>query len=384
MYDAEDRSMNLFETDINGGLVLAQRVEQKYRPVFDAMNPRDRAALAWYFLPHRSGKPVVGVTRPCILKWYCPFASQRDFPSGHRYCINVYTGCGHACEYCYATGYEPDQATCKKNFERGLLRDLADLDKYDVPVAPVHMSNSTDAFQKLETRVGQTLFAMKQILRSRHRFTSVVLLTKNPTIPAEPQYLDILRQLSSLPGDHPGRERFEQQNLPPLRVEVSLAFWRDEAGAFFDPGAPAISERIKALRKLTDAGISVVLRIDPLLPRSPLPNGKTFPDFDLPEAQPLDDLERLVAFAAEVGCMKIVYSVAKITQPRFKQLSPTMQNLKRAYEQLCHPQRLDFHGGSWRLPHHIAQHHVVEPFLAICHRYNMPATFCKQNLVTTP
>ena len=376
--------MNLFGTDIDDGLVLVQRVEQKYRPVFDAADPKDRAALAWYFLPHRSSKPVVGVTRPRILKWYCPFANQREFPSGHRYCINVYTGCGHACEYCYATGYEPDQANCKKDFERGLLRDLADLDRYDVPVAPVHMSNSTDAFQGLERKVGQTLFALEQILRCRRRFTSVVLLTKNPTIPAEPQYLEILQQLSSLPSDHPCKEQFKQQKLPPLRMEVSLAFWQDEVRAFFDPGAPAISERMEAVGKLRDAGISIVLRIDPLLPRSPLPNGKTLADFDLPEAQPLDDLERLVAFAAEIGVRRIVYSVAKITQPRFKQLSPPMQNLKRAYEHLANPQRLAFRGGSWRLPHDIAQQHVVEPFTTICHRYNMPATFCKQNLVSTP
>ena len=376
--------MNLFGTDIDDGLVLAQRVEQKYRPVFDAMDPKDRAALAWYFLPHRSGKPIVGVTRPRILKWYCPFANQKEFPSGHRYCINVYTGCGHACEYCYATGYEPDEASCKKDFERGLLRDLSDLDKYNVPAAPVHMSNSTDAFQELESQVGQTLFALKQILRCRQRFTSVVLLTKNPTIPAEPQYLEILRQLSSLPSDHPCREQFEQQNLPPLRMEVSLAFWRDEVRAFFDPGAPSISERMEAVGKLRDSGISVVLRIDPLLPRSPLANGKTLTDFDLPEAQPLDDLEQLVAFAAEIGVMRIVYSVAKITQPRFKQLSSAMQNLKRAYEHISNPQRLVFRGGSWRLPHHIAQQHIVEPFTAICHRYNIPATFCKQNLVSTP
>jgi len=126
------------------------------------------------------------------------------------------------------------------------------------------------------------------------------------------------------------------------------------------------------------------LRIDPLLPRSPLSNGKTLGDFDLPEAQSLSDLEQLVAFAAEVGVMQIVYSVAKITQPRFKPLSQTMQKLKQAYQHLCSPQQLTFSGGSWRLPHDIAQQQIVKPFLDICRRYNMPVTYCKQNLVSTP
>lgn len=376
--------MSLFGTDIDGGLELARRVGPKYRPVFDALNPEDQAALALYFLPHRSSKPIIGVTRPRILKWYCPFADQKQFPSGHRYCINVYVGCGHGCEYCYAAGYEPDEANCKKNFERDLLRDLEDLDKYHVPPAPVHLSNSTDPFQQLEKQSGQTLFALKQIQRCRRRFTSVVLLTKNPSIPANPQYLEILQQLNSLPHDHPGKQQFEKKNLPTLRMEVSLAFWQDEMRAFFDPAAPQVAERMEAIRKLRTTGLSVVLRVDPLLPRSPLPNGKSLADFDLPEAQSLNDLEQLVAFAAEVGAMQIVYSVAKITQPRFKPLSETMQKLKQAYEHLCNPQRLVFSGGSWRLPHNIAQPHVVEPFLDICHRYNIPITYCKQNLVSTP
>ena len=376
--------MDLFGVDIEGGLALAGRVHRKYRPVFDGLSPEGRAALAWYFLPHRSSKPIVSVTRPRILKWYCPFADQRDFASGHRYCINVYAGCGHGCEYCYAAGYEPDEANCKKDFEHGLLRDLEDLDRYDVPTAPVHMSNSTDAFQPLESRVGQAYFALKQVLRCRHRFSSVVVLTKNPAIPAEPRYLEILQELACLAGGHQCKAQFEQRDVPPLRLEVSMAFWRDEVGAFFDPGAPAITERVKAIRKLRVGGVAVVLRIDPLLPRSPLPEGKTLADFDLPEAQSPADLERLVAFAAEIGVIKIVYSVAKITLPRFKPLSETMQNLKRVYEHVAQPQRLVFHGGSWRLPHNIAQHHVVEPFLAICRRYDMPAMFCKQNLVSTP
>jgi len=365
-------------------LTLAQRVQQKYRPVFDAMKSQDRAALAWYFLPRRSNKSVVGVTRPRILKWYCPFADQKEFPTGHRYCINVYTGCDHACIYCYAASYEPDQANLKKNFERGLLRDMEDLDKYNVPPAPVHMSNSTDAFQPLEAHLCQTLFALKQILYYRHCFTSVVLLTKNPTIAAQPKYLEILQQLTSLPSDHPRKAQFDKQNIPSLRIEVSMAFWRDEIRAFFEPGAPPVAERIDAIRKLRVTGIPIVLRIDPLLPRSPLPDGKTLVDFHLPEAQPLDNLESLVAFAAEIQAMHIVYSVAKITQPRFKPLSEVMQNLMRTYEHLAGTQNLIFRGNSWRLPNNIAQQHIVQPYQNICRRYNIPATFCKQNLIATP
>ena len=357
--------MPLFGADISDGSELAERVHPKYRPVFDAATLEDRAAMAMYFLPHRSKKDVLAVTRPRVLKWYCPFADQRHFPSGHRYCINTYVGCAHDCSYCYAAGYEPEQATCKTGFERGLLRDLADLDEYDVPPAPVHLSNSTDPFQPLELGVGQTRLALEAILARRHRFTTVVLLTKNPAIPARPDYAELL------------------QRLAPLRVEVSLAFWRDEVRTFFEPDSPPVQDRIAAIRRLRQLDIPVVIRIDPLLPRSPLPGGKTFNDFGLLEAQPLEDLERLTAFAAEIGAEHVVYSVAKITRPRAKPLPESMHALKRVYERLAAPEKLVFRGGSWRLPHPVAQAHVVDPFLALCRRHDLPAKFCMQNLIET-
>ena len=99
-------------------LSLVKRIHKKYAPVLEKLSRKDKIALAKYFLPHSSTKPVIGPTRPRMVKWYCPFASQDDFASGHRYCINVYTGCDHKCVYCYASGYEPTQANIKKNFKK--------------------------------------------------------------------------------------------------------------------------------------------------------------------------------------------------------------------------------------------------------------------------
>jgi len=36
----------------NTGLSLARRLHPKYSPAFDKLNERDRAAVAFYFLPH--------------------------------------------------------------------------------------------------------------------------------------------------------------------------------------------------------------------------------------------------------------------------------------------------------------------------------------------
>lgn len=377
--------MDLFGQPDAATLDILRRVDAKYLLVFEAAeSPADRIALAKYFLPHRSSKPVVGVTRPRVLKWYCPFADQRSFPTGHRYCINVYTGCEHQCAYCYAAGYEPDSPNCKRDFEKKLARDLADLDAFDVPPAPVHLSNSTDAFQPIEEELGHTRIALEYILRSRHRFSSVVILTKNPAMAARPEYVSLLQRINELPVSHRRHDEFATAGLPGLRVEVSLAFWRDEISAVFDPGAPSVSQRCSAIGALRAAGIPVVLRIDPLLPRDPLPHGKCLADFGLPNAQRMDDLEALVHFAAEQGVMHIVYSTARIVQPRFKPMVPTMQKLKQAYEHIAAPKRLTFRGGSHRLPDELLQEQIVAPFLDLCRCYNVRAVFCKTNLLDTP
>jgi hypothetical protein len=77
-------AMRLFQIDTEKALQIAERVNTKYKPVFDKLPPAQRAAAALYFLPHKSQKEILGVTRPRVVKWYCPFADQKDFPTGHR------------------------------------------------------------------------------------------------------------------------------------------------------------------------------------------------------------------------------------------------------------------------------------------------------------
>lgn len=159
--------------DTSKGLSLAARVHPKYQSVFDKLTETDRAAAALYFLPHGSKKDVLEVTRPRVVKWYCPFANQRTFPSGHRYSINVYTGCEHRCRYCYVTGYSDRRPDCKSRFRQDLCKDLEALEGFDVPPAPVHLSNSTDALQPLEQEHRHTLFTLEKLAEHRKRFTTV-------------------------------------------------------------------------------------------------------------------------------------------------------------------------------------------------------------------
>jgi DNA repair photolyase len=374
----------LTNCDVEKGLSLVQRIHPKYQPVFDGLSEVERAAVALYFLPHGSKKDVLEVTRQRVVKWYCPFADQRDFPSGHRYSINVYTGCEHKGRYCYVTGYSDRQPDCKNRFRQDLCKDLDALDVFDVPPAPVHLSNSTDALQPLEQEHRHTLFTLEKLAEHRNRFTTVTLLTKNPAALMDDRYVQTLHRLNILPVDHPRRAWFEEKGFSPLRLEISLAFFNDEYRQLLDLAAPSVESRMEAIRLLRQQGLPVFLRIDPLFPRDPLGGDKIMADFCLPDVQSMSDLEGLVSFGRDVGVQGIIYSVAKITRPQKGGLAPMMEQMKQVYQHLSAEKPLVFHGGSWRLPENVATELVIGPFLELCSRYSMPAKACKANLINTP
>jgi hypothetical protein len=125
----------------------------------------------------------------------------------------------------------------------------------------------------------------------------------------------------------------------------------------------------------------VILRIDPLFPRSDarIRAGK----FGLVEAQSAEDLEQLVLLARELQAVRVVYSTVKIVKPRYRPLDGPRLGLKHFCEELVAGEKLPFRGGSWRLPGQYAQAAVVEPFLKVCDRLSMPAAFCMANLLAT-
>jgi len=167
------------------------------------------------------------------------------------------------------------------------------------------------------------------------------------------------------------------------QVQVSLAFWRDEARAAYDPCAPTVEERKEGIRALRAVGIPVILRIDPLFPRSPLPiQASSLRDFGLTEAQTLNDLEHLVAFARDVGVRHVVYSTAKIVQPRGRPVMTVAA--KRAVRALCAPGKPVWRDFSWRLPPEIAERHIIQPFREICRRAGIAGKFCMRDLVEIP
>jgi hypothetical protein len=154
-------------------LALVPRIHPGYSPVWDGLPTVEQGSLAAFFLPHRPKRYPLKPTRPKVVKWYCPFASQTQFPSGHRYCINVYVGCAHRCSYCYVSRYQKEKLARKRDFESLINRDVADLERFDVPSAPVHH----DAQEEWRSRPSE-------MLRSPARATAGG--RRSPAVPATP------------------------------------------------------------------------------------------------------------------------------------------------------------------------------------------------------
>jgi DNA repair photolyase len=157
-----------------------------------------------------------------------------------EYTINLYRGCIHNCCYCYAPSLIHDErhwgsyVDAKINAPRILEKELAGAEK-DV----VFISSASDPYQAIEARYRLTRHCLEVILR--HQFP-VLVLTRSPLVLRD---LDILG-------------KFEW-----LRVGFSISSLREQ---FFEPGVPKLEVRLKALRKLDQAGVKTWVSLAPIVP----------------------------------------------------------------------------------------------------------------------
>lgn len=164
----------------------------------------------------------------------------------YPYVINPYVGCQHACSYCYArfmkrfTGHkEPwgEFVDVKVNAAE-LLR--AEVKKKKV--GQVWISGVCDPYQPLEAQYRLTRQCLEILAQANW---PAVIQTRSPLVLRD---LDILKA------------------APNFEVGFSVTTADDDIQRLFEPHAPAISDRLKALAELHRAGIRTFAMIAPLLP----------------------------------------------------------------------------------------------------------------------
>jgi DNA repair photolyase len=164
----------------------------------------------------------------------------------HPWVVNPYTGCRHGCSYCYArfmkrvTGHrEPwgEFVDVKVNAPRILETEVRRKRR-----ARVWVSGVCDPYQPLEAQYRLTRQCLEILARNSW---PVVIQTRSPLILRD---LDIIR------------------NARDFEAGLSITTANDRIRQIFEPGAPPIGGRIRALSELHRAGVRTYAMVAPALP----------------------------------------------------------------------------------------------------------------------
>lgn len=211
----------------------------------------------------------------------CPF----------KYTVNPYTGCSHGCLYCYASSYikrffEPRP---KADFLRVVSRDLRRIP----PGSIINVSSSSDPYEPLELKYGYTRSLLDMIAGKY----VVEIVTKSDTVSRD---ADLLMKGSSV-------------------VSMTITTLDRSLAAKLEPRSPPPERRLEAIRKLSELGIPVVVRLDPLIP-------------GLNDS--LDSVKGVLEAAATAGVKHVVCSTYKLKPDNLKrmvnefpELIPTLREL---------------------------------------------------------
>jgi len=162
------------------------------------------------------------------------------------YVVNPYIGCQHGCTYCYARFMkrftrhkEPwgEFVDVKINAAHLLQREIEKM-----PPGRVWVSGVCDPYQPLERTYELTKKCLEILVRYDWPIT---IQTKSALV---------LRDV----------ELFEEANK--IEVGLTVTTGDERIRQLFEPGAPSIKERIKALEELHLAGIRTYAMIAPMLP----------------------------------------------------------------------------------------------------------------------
>ena len=183
----------------------------------------------------------------------CRSALNRAKGMPFKWTLNPYRGCTHACHYCFARRYHAqfemgagdDFASVilvKTNFPEVLARELG---KPSWASEQIAIGTATDPYQPIEGEYRLTRRALEHLATAR---TPIGLVTKGPMVVRD---IDVLQAVS---------------RQARCSVYLSVPSVDEEAWRRLEPGTAHPLQRLKAVRKLADAGVSANVLMAPLLP----------------------------------------------------------------------------------------------------------------------
>jgi DNA repair photolyase len=194
--------------------------------------------------------------------------------------LNPYTGCDHACVYCYASSYIPKFFSCRP--KKGLIPKL-EKEAVKLKGELISIANSSDPYPNLEAKIGLTRKCLE--ILTQHN-CKLQIITKSSIVKRD---IDLLKKKPSM-------------------VSLTITTIDDSLAKLIEPHAPPPSERLKTAETLTKQGIPTSIRIDPIIPF-------------INENQ-----ENLIKTLASIGIKHITVSTYKVKPDNWQRLSITLPN----------------------------------------------------------
>jgi DNA repair photolyase len=195
----------------------------------------------------------MSVSRLTYIEAPCKSVLNRVQNMHFKWSINPYTGCSHACRYCYArsfylkaergTAADFDRVIYVKTNAPEVLR--SELSRRSWKREEVLIGASTDPYQPAEGRFRITRGVLTALAESR---TPTSLITKGTLVLRD---LDLLQQLRAAAG---------------VEVHMTVASMDEAVWRKLEPGTPPPAARMAAVRRLNAAGIPTGVFLAPIMP----------------------------------------------------------------------------------------------------------------------
>ncbi|HDD25648.1 MAG TPA: radical SAM protein [Acidilobales archaeon] len=164
--------------------------------------------------------------------------------------VEPFNTCGFRCTYCYARWYRVSDEVIKPNYRSVIEFKVVAKKVYRRGLKPIpaRLSTLSEPFQYVEELYKISLEVLNYALKYEYPLiinTKSTLIAKNP-------WFKFVRKLSD-------------RGL--VIVQFSFSTFMDNLAKVIEPIAPKPSERLKALSLLNDAGVPIVIRLSPFIPK---------------------------------------------------------------------------------------------------------------------
>ncbi len=229
---------------------------------------------------------------------------------GPKLTLNVYSGCGFECFYCYTRTYARGRwgrdsetwgprADVVRDVERDIARIAEDDELAPLRNLPVVIALSSDPYPETprvsEARLGRTRQCIRLLAEAGF---AILVQTKSDLVVRD---LDVLPRGRAVVG------------MTVTTLDTAVA-------AKMEPYAPAPARRLAALRAAADRGFPTICRIDPLVPG--LNDGRA-------------GIEALVKELAAAGVRQVVSSTFKLRRDSAVRFARVFPGAAAAAEPLC-------------------------------------------------